>query len=62
MAAMAAPFQWSLAALETLMAEDQMDQHAAVLRASPLSVRRPHAQQRNIEEKVYLIVMISVEC
>eukprot|EP01045_Picozoa_sp_COSAG04_P053341 COSAG04_NODE_23236_length_341_cov_1.342975_1_plen_25_part_10 len=25
---MAAPFQWSLAALETLMAEDQMDQHA----------------------------------
>ena len=32
-AAMAAPFQWSLAALETLMAEDQMDQHAAVLRA-----------------------------
>ena len=25
-------FQWSLAALETLMAEDQMDQHAAVLR------------------------------
>ena len=31
MAAMA--FQWSLAALETLMAEDQMDQHAAVLRA-----------------------------
>ena len=30
---MAAPFQWSLAALETLMAEDQMDQHAAVLRA-----------------------------
>ena len=29
----AAPFQWSLAALETLMAEDQMDQHAAVLRA-----------------------------
>ena len=33
MAAMAAPFQWSLAALETLMAEDQMGQHAAVLRA-----------------------------
>ena len=33
MAMMAAPFQWSLAALETLMAEDQMDQHAAVLRA-----------------------------
>ena len=33
MAAAAAPFQWSLAALETLMAEDQMDQHAAVLRA-----------------------------
>ena len=32
-AAMAAPFQWSLAALETLMAEDQMDRHAAVLRA-----------------------------
>ena len=32
-AAAAAPFQWSLAALETLMAEDQMDQHAAVLRA-----------------------------
>eukprot|EP01045_Picozoa_sp_COSAG04_P037327 COSAG04_NODE_9484_length_859_cov_2.869737_1_plen_55_part_10 len=32
MAAMAAPFQWSLAALETLMAEDQMNQHAAVLR------------------------------
>ena len=34
-AAMAAAmaFQWSLAALETLMAEDQMDQHAAVLRA-----------------------------
>ena len=31
--AMAAPFQWSLAALETLMAEDQMDQHATVLRA-----------------------------
>eukprot|EP01045_Picozoa_sp_COSAG04_P001770 COSAG04_NODE_61_length_30104_cov_10.610932_5_plen_363_part_00 len=31
MAAMA--FQWSLAALETLMAEDQMDQHATVLRA-----------------------------
>ena len=30
---MAAPFQWSLAALETLMTEDQMDQHAAVLRA-----------------------------
>ena len=30
---MTAPFQWSLAALETLMAEDQMDQHAAVLRA-----------------------------
>ena len=30
---MAAPFQWSLAALETLMAEDQMDRHAAVLRA-----------------------------
>eukprot|EP01045_Picozoa_sp_COSAG04_P000873 COSAG04_NODE_25_length_37336_cov_18.966941_17_plen_534_part_00 len=30
---MAAPFQWSLEALETLMAEDQMDQHAAVLRA-----------------------------
>ena len=30
---MAAAFQWSLAALETLMAEDQMDQHAAVLRA-----------------------------
>ena len=30
---MATPFQWSLAALETLMAEDQMDQHAAVLRA-----------------------------
>eukprot|EP01045_Picozoa_sp_COSAG04_P011425 COSAG04_NODE_735_length_10705_cov_33.479823_13_plen_64_part_00 len=30
---MAAPFQWSLAAHETLMAEDQMDQHAAVLRA-----------------------------
>eukprot|EP01045_Picozoa_sp_COSAG04_P015685 COSAG04_NODE_1260_length_7507_cov_4.076404_1_plen_326_part_10 len=26
-------FQWSLAALETLMAEDQMDQHATVLRA-----------------------------
>eukprot|EP01045_Picozoa_sp_COSAG04_P005756 COSAG04_NODE_271_length_18505_cov_15.097957_2_plen_381_part_00 len=33
MAAAAAPVQWSLAALETLMAEDQMDQHAAVLRA-----------------------------
>ena len=33
---MAAPFQWSLAALETLMAEDQMDRHAAVLR--PFSV------------------------
>ena len=31
MAAMA--FQWSLAALETLMAEDQMDQHATMLRA-----------------------------
>eukprot|EP01045_Picozoa_sp_COSAG04_P024557 COSAG04_NODE_3080_length_3189_cov_3.872168_2_plen_422_part_00 len=31
MAAMA--FQWSLAALETLMAEDQMDQHGNVLRA-----------------------------
>eukprot|EP01045_Picozoa_sp_COSAG04_P000839 COSAG04_NODE_24_length_37684_cov_50.391060_5_plen_372_part_00 len=31
MAAMA--FQWSLAALETLMAEEQMDQHATVLRA-----------------------------
>ena len=31
MAAMA--FQWSLAALETLMAEDQMDQHGAVLGA-----------------------------
>ena len=31
MAAMA--FQWSLAALKTLMAEDQMDQHATVLRA-----------------------------
>ena len=30
-AEMAAAFQWSLAALETLMAEDQMDQHAAVL-------------------------------
>ena len=30
---MAMAFQWSLAALETLMAEDQMDQHAAVLRA-----------------------------
>eukprot|EP01045_Picozoa_sp_COSAG04_P030886 COSAG04_NODE_5521_length_1586_cov_3.322125_2_plen_61_part_01 len=30
---MAAPFQWSLVALETLMAEDQMDRHAAVLRA-----------------------------
>eukprot|EP01045_Picozoa_sp_COSAG04_P001784 COSAG04_NODE_61_length_30104_cov_10.610932_19_plen_360_part_00 len=26
-------FQWSLAALETLMAEDQMDQHGTVLRA-----------------------------
>eukprot|EP01045_Picozoa_sp_COSAG04_P023621 COSAG04_NODE_2834_length_3518_cov_3.351565_1_plen_50_part_10 len=36
MAAAAPPapaFQWSLAALETLMAEDQMDQHAAVLHA-----------------------------
>ena len=33
MAAAAAPFQWSLAALETLMAEDQMERHAAVLRA-----------------------------
>ena len=31
--AAAAPFQWSLAALETLMAEDQMDQHGTVLRA-----------------------------
>ena len=31
--AAAAAFQWSLAALETLMAEDQMDRHAAVLRA-----------------------------
>ena len=31
--AAAMAFQWSLAALETLMAEDQMDQHAAVLRA-----------------------------
>eukprot|EP01045_Picozoa_sp_COSAG04_P058751 COSAG04_NODE_28741_length_273_cov_1.448276_1_plen_30_part_10 len=30
MAAAAMAFQWSLAALETLMAEDQMDQHAAV--------------------------------
>eukprot|EP01045_Picozoa_sp_COSAG04_P009117 COSAG04_NODE_521_length_13158_cov_26.145647_2_plen_373_part_00 len=30
--AAAMAFQWSLAALETLMAEDQMDQHAAVLR------------------------------
>ena len=30
---MSEPFQWSLAALETLMAEDQMDRHAAVLRA-----------------------------
>eukprot|EP01045_Picozoa_sp_COSAG04_P010048 COSAG04_NODE_603_length_12170_cov_2.393836_11_plen_375_part_00 len=29
----AAPFQWSLAALETLMAEDRTDQHGAVLRA-----------------------------
>ena len=29
----AAPFQWSLAALETLMAEDQMDQHRNMLRA-----------------------------
>eukprot|EP01045_Picozoa_sp_COSAG04_P019479 COSAG04_NODE_1894_length_5288_cov_2.767200_1_plen_369_part_10 len=29
----AAPFRWSLAALETLMAEDQMAQHGAVLRA-----------------------------
>ena len=26
-------FQWSLAALESLMAEDEMDRHAAVLRA-----------------------------
>ena len=34
MAAMAAPFQWSLAALETLMAEDQMDQHC-LLYTSP---------------------------
>ena len=33
--AAAMAFQWSLAALETLMAEDQMDQHAAVLRAFP---------------------------
>eukprot|EP01045_Picozoa_sp_COSAG04_P022555 COSAG04_NODE_2566_length_3917_cov_2.125196_4_plen_368_part_00 len=31
--AAAMAFQWSLAALETLMAEDQMDRHAAVLRA-----------------------------
>ena len=31
--AAAMAFQWSLAALETLMAEDQMDQHTAVLRA-----------------------------
>ena len=31
-AKMAASFQWSLAALETLMAEDQMDQHSTVLR------------------------------
>ena len=31
--ATAMAFQWSLAALETLMAEGQMDQHAAVLRA-----------------------------
>eukprot|EP01045_Picozoa_sp_COSAG04_P024893 COSAG04_NODE_3180_length_3084_cov_2.022103_7_plen_50_part_01 len=31
--AAAMAFQWSLVALETLMAEDQMDQHAAVLRA-----------------------------
>eukprot|EP01043_Picozoa_sp_COSAG02_P085572 COSAG02_NODE_23197_length_727_cov_0.460191_1_plen_178_part_01 len=31
--AAAMAFQWSLAALETLMAEDQMDQHASVLRA-----------------------------
>ena len=31
--AAAMAFQWSLATLETLMAEDQMDQHAAVLRA-----------------------------
>ena len=31
--AAARAFQWSLAARETLMAEDQMDQHAAVLRA-----------------------------
>eukprot|EP01045_Picozoa_sp_COSAG04_P005421 COSAG04_NODE_252_length_18819_cov_8.853312_4_plen_794_part_00 len=31
--AAAMAFQWSLAALETLMAEDQMGQHAAVLRA-----------------------------
>ena len=30
---MAAPFQWSLAAIETLMTEDQMGQHGAVLRA-----------------------------
>ena len=33
-AEVAAPFEWSLAALETLMAEDQMDRHGAVLRAS----------------------------
>eukprot|EP01045_Picozoa_sp_COSAG04_P004316 COSAG04_NODE_186_length_21024_cov_6.326069_2_plen_406_part_00 len=31
--AAAMAFQWSLAALETLMAEDQMDQHGVVLRA-----------------------------
>ena len=31
--AAAMAFQWSLAALETLMAEDQMDQHGTVLRA-----------------------------
>eukprot|EP01045_Picozoa_sp_COSAG04_P027564 COSAG04_NODE_4064_length_2328_cov_1.284432_1_plen_368_part_00 len=31
--AAAMAFQWTLAALETLMTEDQMDQHAAVLRA-----------------------------
>ena len=30
--AAAMAFQWSLPALETLMAEDKMDQHAAVLR------------------------------
>ena len=62
---MAAPFQWSLAALETLMAEDQMDQHAAVLRAfsvvelwrPPRTVKAPRFASKSLNLGLVLVVV-----